>query len=42
MQSHLAEMFRERTENGVSTENVLTERLSKSSVIYAVRSAKGS
>ena len=35
-------MFRKRTENGVSTENVLTGGLNKNSVFYAVMSAKAS
>ena len=39
-QSPKAEMFRKRTGNGVSAENVLTRRLSKSSLFYAVRSVK--
>ena len=30
-----AEMFRKRTGNGVSTENVLTKRLSKNSIFYS-------
>ena len=42
IQSSKAEMFRKRTGNGVSTENVLTGRLSENSVIYAVRSEKTS
>ena len=40
IQSPKAEMFRKFTGNGVSTEYVLTWRLSKNSVFYAVRSAK--
>ena len=40
IQSSKAETFRKRTENVESTENVLTGRLSKNSVFYAVRSAK--
>ena len=36
------EIFRKRTGNGASTENVLKGILSKSFVIYAVRSVKAS
>ena len=42
VQSPKAEMFRKHTGNGVSTKNVLTERLSKSSVFYGVRSVRAS
>ena len=38
IQSSKAGMFRKRTENGVSTENVLTGRLNKNSV-FSVRIA---
>ena len=42
IQSPKTEMFRKRNRNDVSTEIVLIGRLSKSSVFYAVMSAKAS
>ena len=42
IQSPKAEMFRKSIRNGASAENVLTKRLSESSVFYVVRSSKTS